>query len=171
MQAWRFVVLRSPEMRAVVAEAAARALEVIEPVYGMSRPAPGDDSHDATLARCLQAAMWAPSGANMQAWRFVVLRSPDMRAVVAEAAARALEVIEPVYGMSRPAPGDDSRRARSDRATYELHDRAGEHASVLFAQQSYPTASDLLVGGSIFPAVQNFLLVARAQGLRGLVEA
>lgn len=120
---------------------------------------------DATLARCLQAAMWAPSGANMQAWRFVVLRSPEMRAVVAEAAARALEVIEPVYGMSRPAPGDDSRRARSDRATYELHDRAGEHASVLFAQQSYPTASDLLVGGSIFPAVQNFLLAARAQGL------
>ena len=32
---------------------------------------------DATLERCLQAAMWAPSGANAQAWRFVVLRSPS----------------------------------------------------------------------------------------------
>ena len=60
---------------------------------------------DATLARCLQAAMWAPSGANAQAWRFVVLRSAEQRAVVAKAAARALEVIEPVYGMSRPADG------------------------------------------------------------------
>jgi len=99
---------------------------------------------DATLARCLEAASWAPSGANAQAWRFVVLRSPEQRAVVAKAAAHALEVIEPVY---------------------ELHDRAGEFTSVLFAQQHYPTASELLLGGSIFPAMQNFLLAARAQGL------
>src|ERR1700759_1042080 len=34
---------------------------------------------DATLARGLQAAMWAPSGANAQAWRFVVLRSAEQR--------------------------------------------------------------------------------------------
>lgn len=118
-----------------------------------------------TLARCLEAATWAPSGANAQAWRFIVLRSPEMRAVVAAAASRALEVIEPVYGMTRPADDDDSRRARSNRATYELHDRAGNHTSVLFAQQRLPAASELLLGGSIFPAMQNFLLAARAQGL------
>jgi nitroreductase len=120
---------------------------------------------DATLTRCLQAATWAPSGANAQEWRFVVLRSPEMRAVVAQAARHALDVIEPVYGMTRPADDDESRRARSNRATYELHDRAGEFTSVLFAQRSFPTASDLLLGGSIFPAMQNFLLAARAQGL------
>jgi nitroreductase len=45
--------------------------------------------------------------------------------------------------MSRPAGDDNSRRARTYRATYELH----------------------LLGGSIFPAMQNFLLAARAQGL------
>lgn len=45
---------------------------------------------DATLMRCLEAATWAPSGANAQAWRFVVLRSPEQRAVVAKAAAHAL---------------------------------------------------------------------------------
>ena len=120
---------------------------------------------DATVARCLEAATWAPSGANAQCWRFVVLRSPEQRAVVARAAAQALTVIEPVYGMSRPDPGDQSRRARTYRATYELHDRAGELTSVLFAQQRFPTASELLLGGSIFPAMQNFLLAARAQGL------
>jgi len=125
-------------------------------------PEPVDD---ATLARCLQAATWAPSGANAQAWRFVVLRSPEARAVVARAAALALEVIEPVYGMTRPDPEDHSRTARTDRATYELHDRAGELTSVLFTQQRFPTASDQLLLGSIFPAVQNFLLAARAQGL------
>ena len=28
------------------------------------------------LTRCLQAATWAPLGANVQGWRFIVLRSP-----------------------------------------------------------------------------------------------
>ncbi len=120
---------------------------------------------DATLWRCLEAATWAPSGANAQAWRFVVLRSASLRAVVAEAAARALEVIEPVYGMSRPDHDDESRRARTNRAIYELHDRAGALTSVLFTQQRFPSASELLLAGSIFPAMQNFLLSARALGL------
>jgi len=120
---------------------------------------------DSDLGRCLEAATWAPNGANVQAWRFVVLRSPEVRAVVAEAARLALEVIEPVYGMTRPAPDDTGRRARNDRATYELHDRAGELTSVLFTTYRYDAASELLLGGSIFPAMQNFLLAARAQGL------
>jgi len=94
-----------------------------------------DPVDDRVLDRCLEAATWAPSGANAQCWRFVVLRSPEVRAVVARAAAQALAVIEPVYGMSRPAAADDGPRARSYRAIYELHDHAGDHASVLFAQQ------------------------------------
>jgi nitroreductase len=122
---------------------------------------------DVTLARCLEAATWAPSGANAQQWRFVVLRSPESRAVVATAAARALEVIEPAYRMTRPAEDDNSRRARTDRATYELHDRAGAYTSVLFLQERFPQASDLLLGGSIFPATavgvpDNWMLAAHA---------
>jgi nitroreductase len=120
---------------------------------------------DVTLARCLQAATWAPSGANAQEWRFIVLKSPEQRAVVADAAAQALKVIEVAYGMTRPAADDTSRRARDNRATYELHDRAGECTSVLFAQKRLRMASDMLLAGSIFPAMQNFLLAARAQGL------
>ena len=120
---------------------------------------------EATLARCLRAATWAPSGANAQFWRFIVLRSPEQRAAVASAAAQALNVIEPVYGMTRPADDDRTRQARNNRALYALHDRAGEFISVLFVQQRLPATSDLLLGGSIFPAMQNFLLAARAQGL------
>jgi nitroreductase len=120
---------------------------------------------DALLARCLQAAAWAPTGANVQERRFIVLRDPRLRQVVARAAAEALKIIESVYGMSRPDPDDRSLRARNNRATYELHDRAGQFTSVLFTQKKFPTASELLLGGSIFPAVQNFLLAARAHGL------
>src|SRR5690606_11496699 len=62
-------------------------------------------------------------------------------------------------------PDDHSRVARSHRATYELHDRAGEHTSVLFTTKRYDSASELLLGGSVYPAMQNFLLAARALGL------
>lgn len=120
---------------------------------------------DATLRRCLDAATWAPNGANAQAWKFVVLRSPEARAAVAEAARQALDVIERVYRMSRPDAADDSRHARNNRATYELHDGAEQRTSVLFLTYRYETASELLLGGSIYPAIQNFLLAARALGL------
>lgn len=125
----------------------------------------GEPVDDDILHRCLQAATWAPSGANAQFWRFVILRSAEQRAVVAEAARRALAVIEPIYGMARPARDDRSARAKSYRAIYDLHDQAGEHISVLFVQQRLPAIEGLLLGGSIFPAMQNFLLAARAQGL------
>lgn len=120
---------------------------------------------EATLRRCLEAATWAPSGGNAQHWRFIVLDSPEMRAVVQRAADEALKIIEPIYGMKRPADDDTSRNARRDRATYELHDRAGQRTSVLFAARHNEFASDFLQGASIFPAVQNFYLAARAQGL------
>ncbi len=120
---------------------------------------------DQTLNRCLEAATWAPNGANAQLWRFIVLSAPEQRAAVAQAAQIALGTIEKIYGMTRPSPDDHSRAARNNRATYELHDRAGEHTSVLFTAYKNEFASDFLQGGSIYPAMQNFYLAARAQGL------
>lgn len=121
---------------------------------------------DATLRKLLEAATRAPNGANAQAWRFIVLRSPEQRAMVGEAARKALhDVIEPVYGMTRPADDDTSRAARNNRATYEIHETAEKRTSVLFCTYNYATASELLLGGSIYPAMENFLLAARALGL------
>ena len=118
-----------------------------------------------TLDRCLEAATWAPNGANAQLWRFIVLDSPEIRAVVAQAASLALEMNENNYGMTRPAEDDHSPAARNNRATYELHERAGDLTSVLFAAFHNDFASDFLQGASIYPATQNFYLAARAQGL------
>jgi nitroreductase len=101
----------------------------------------------------------------VQHWRFIVLDSPEMRAVVQQAADAALKVIEPIYGMSRPDADDTSRHARNNRATYELHDLAGQRTSVLFVAFHNEFSSDFLQGASIFPALQNFNLAARAQGL------
>jgi nitroreductase len=120
---------------------------------------------DETLERCLEAATWAPNGANAQLWRFIVLDGSEQRAAVATSARMALDTIESIYGMSRPADDDQSRAARNNRATYELHDRAGEYTSVLFAAFKNEFASDYLQAGSVYPAMQNFHLAARAQGL------
>ena len=126
------------------------------------RPEPVDD---AVLTRCLEAATWAPNGANAQLWRFIVLDAPEQRAAVAKAAQLALRTIESIYGMSRPADDDNGRAARNNRATYELHDRAGELTSVLFTAYKNEFASEYLQAGSIYPAMENFYLAARAQGL------
>ncbi|MCK0176445.1 nitroreductase [Mycobacterium sp. 852013-51886_SCH5428379] len=130
-----------------------------------------DPVDDETLNRCLQAATWAPNGANAQLWRFIVLDGPEQRAAVAQAAQIALQSIESIYGMTRPAADDDSRAARNNRATYELHDRAGEFTSVLFAAFKNEFSSEFLQGGSIYPAMQNFYLAARAQGLGACITS
>lgn len=124
-----------------------------------------DPVDEQTLQRCLQAATWAPNGANAQLWRFVVIDAPEQRAAVAKAAQMALRSIESIYGMTRPADDDQTRAARNNRATYELHDLAADRVSVLFTAYKTEFASEYLQGGSIYPAMQNFYLAARAQGL------
>ncbi|KUI22501.1 nitroreductase [Mycobacterium sp. GA-1285] len=121
---------------------------------------------DLTLEKCLQAASWAPSGANQQPWRFVVLRSERARALVTAAAHRTWRELQQFYGISLPEDDADDPKSRVLRAMAE-HARVGGSAPglVLFCVRPQAGASELQQGGSIFPAVQNFLLAARAQGL------
>ena len=60
---------------------------------------------DLTLTRCLEAARWAPSGANAQGWRFVVLRSP-------RAAGRRGQGGGPRPGSDRAGLWNDAARRR-----------------------------------------------------------
>ncbi|MCW2622914.1 MAG: nitroreductase [Frankiales bacterium] len=129
-----------------------------------------DPVSDETLTRCLEAATWAPSGGNQQPWRFVVLRSPEVRQALAVGAMRSLAIIEENYGLTRPAPGDDSRQAKMSRALFNLHEGAADvPAAVLFCTRFLPRTPVLLQGANIYPAMQNFLLAARATGLGTLV--
>ena len=69
-------------------------------------------------------------------------------------------------GLSAPEGGANDPKSRVLRAMAE-HMRVGGAAPalVLFCVQPQAGASELHQGGSVFPAVQNFLLAARAQGL------
>lgn len=118
------------------------------------------------LQRCLQAASWAPSGGNQQPWRFVVLQSPQLRDLVTAAAQHTWTVMKDFYRL--PEVPDDAQDPKSRTLrTMAEHMRVGGHAPalVLFCVQPQRGTTELQQGGSIFPAVQNFLLAARAQGL------
>lgn len=121
---------------------------------------------DETLQRCLLAATWAPSGGNQQPWRFVVLRSDEARAVITAAAHQTWDAMKDFYTLPAPEVDADDPKSRVLRAMAEHMSVGGDApALVLFCVQPQAGASKLQQGGSIFPAVQNFLLAARAQGL------
>jgi nitroreductase len=125
-----------------------------------------DPVPDDVIEKCLISATWAPSGGNQQPWRFVVLRSPEARAAISDGARRTWEVMTKFYQFEMPPEHAVDRKSRVLRAMWEhMHVGGDAPVCVLFCVQPQRGASDLQQGGSIFPAVQNFLLAARAQGL------
>lgn len=125
---------------------------------------------DEVLAECIEAATWAPSGSNRQGWRFVVVRSPEARALLGPAYRRSWEAMASGYGMAEPDTGEDSPRARAARTMRHFVDHFEEvPAYVLFCVEGRDRAPQLTDGASIYPAMQNFLLAARAKGLGAVV--
>ena len=127
------------------------------------RDEPVDDD---VLRKCLEAATWAPSGSNRQSWRFVVLRSPEVRAVLGPAYRQGWADMAGGYGVERIDPDDNSRRARMGRTMQHFVENFEKvPAYVLFCVEARERRLVLADGASIYPALQNFLLAARAQGL------
>ncbi|MDV3134602.1 nitroreductase family protein [Mycobacterium sp. 29Ha] len=121
---------------------------------------------DDVLEKCLLAASWAPSGGNGQPWRFVVIRSPELRGVITAAARRTWEVMKEFYRLPPVAEDADDPKSRVLRAMAEhMEVGGGAPELVLFCVQPQRGTTEMQQAGSIFPAVQNFLLAARAQGL------
>jgi nitroreductase len=121
---------------------------------------------DEVLEKCLLAASWAPSGGNGQPWRFVVLQSSELRELITSAAQQTWEVMKDFYRIREIDDGANDPKSRTLRTMAE-HMKVGGAAPglVLFCVQPQRGTTELQQAGSIFPAVQNFLLAARAQGL------
>lgn len=131
---------------------------------------------DEEIERCLTAAVQAPSGGNVQPWQFVVITDPEQRARVASVLQRATTRYMDAIDAARPKSDDEAAErswARGAALTRHLADILPDLTMVLFVLTPYPNilADDegpIEIGGleaSIFPAVQNFLLAARDQGL------
>lgn len=118
------------------------------------------------LDKVLEAGTWAANGGNMQNWRFLVIRDPAIKQAVAAYYQRAWhEIVAPRYRSGGPAPGTTPERfARMLAAAEYLADHFAE-APVWIVPCMTGAAPRRTTGASIYPAVQNMLLAARALGL------
>ncbi len=136
------------------------------------RPDPVDDE---VVLKCIELALKGPVGGNVQSWEFVVVKDADIRAKLARRYRQAWSVYYPVLGR-RLAERDESI-AKTVRAVQWQVDHFTEIPVLVVACLNYgpregrvpfvpmPHAAASGYYGSIYPAVQNLLLAARAMGL------
>jgi nitroreductase len=121
-------------------------------------PIPDDD-----LWALLETAIMAPSGGNQQPWNFIVVRDAEKKRKIG---AWYLEAWERSYGPARQAMLADPARARTFNSADHLARHLAEAPVLVIAtiRKGLADAGPLL-GASIYPAVQNLMLAARALGL------
>ena len=132
-----------------------------------------DPIPDDLLRSVLEAATWAPSGSNTQSWRLLVVRDPEQRRQIGEIYRKGFFEF---YPAERLASETDPSRQRMMTGAVYLAEHLGTEPPVLvmFCQNAPAAGSNSpssvcpwTRGSSIYLAVQNLLLAARASGLGG----
>ncbi len=136
--------------------------EAIGTLRAMRRLKP-DPVSDEELWTILDAAIKAPSGGNRQPWNFVVIRDQETKAKIAE---YYLDAWNGSYGRLRDSAQADPAAARTYRSADHLaHHLADTPVLILVTVHRSGIAPMSPAGASIYPAVQNLMLAARALGL------
>lgn len=123
------------------------------------------DVDPAVVTDCLRIALHAPTGANRQHWRWIVLTDPPVRAKVAEIYRAAF------YERNRPAlagPADTATARMLSGARYladNLHLVPVLVIACLDIGCDLPDGNQAGVWGSLLPAAWSYALAARARGL------
>jgi nitroreductase len=140
--------------------------EIMENCRAMRRLKP-DPVPDDLIAKILRAATSAPSGGNTQKWKFLVLKDAKIKKDVQVWYKKAFdEWIGPRYLTSQPPPGVTKERYLKQHAAVEyLTDHFHEAPVWIVACLEDGATPNRMAGASIYPAVQNMLLAARAVGL------
>ncbi len=142
------------------------ALEALYTTRAMRRVTAEPIPHD-VQARILDAAIRAPSGGNTQNWRFLLVDDADVRARIGPLYRDSIEQLwKTVYAdriAAAEADPDDPesvQMGKVQRSAQHLADHFEQVPLFLFGfVQHDPT------GGSIYPAVWNAMLAARAEGV------
>ncbi len=139
--------------------------EIMRSTRSMRRLKP-DPVPDALIEKILEAGTCAPSGGNMQRWRFLVVKDAAVKATIGAYYRRAWnETVGPRYRAGEPAPGTSRERfRRMIDAAQHLADHIHE-APVWIVPCMGGANPTRTSGSSVYPAVQNMLLAARALGL------
>jgi nitroreductase len=140
--------------------------EIIETTRSMRRLKP-DPVPDELISKILQAGTCAANGGNTQRWRFLVIKDRKIKEAVQVWYKHAFdEVVGPRYLTSEPPPGVTKERyLRQHAATSYLTDHFHEAPVWIVACLADGPNPNRAAGASIYPAVQNMLLAARALGL------
>ena len=139
--------------------------EVIGTQRAMRRLKP-DPVPEAYIKKIIWAATRAPSGGNRQGWRWLVVTDPASKKQIQEWYNELWsEATASGYGASAGLPEDErlSNERVMKSATY-LAEHMHEVPVLIFAC-SLTGGGDIVSGSSIYPAVQNLMLAARALGL------
>lgn len=136
--------------------------EVVRTQRAMRRLKPDQVSED-DLWTILETAVMAPSGGNRQPWNFIVVREAEKKRRIGE---WYLEAWERTYGPAREAMTADPAQAR----TFASADHLARHMAdvpvlIIATIRKDQFAIGPTLGASIYPAVQNLMLAARALGL------
>ncbi len=141
--------------------------ETMQTMRAMRRLKP-DPVPDELIRKILAAGVCAPNGANLQTWRFLVVKDPAIKQQVQVFYKRAFdEVMGPQYRTAAPPPGVTKEAYLRQMAAVEyLTDHFHEAPVWIVACLDHGTGTpNRGSGASIYPAVQNMLLTARALGL------
>jgi len=127
-----------------------------------------DPVPDEALWQMIDAAIRAPSGGNTQPWAFLVVRDDARRKVLADAVRGVSGNLEAGLAEAEKLPTESARRMRRASVAFR-HDVASAPVIIIpcLVNPSSPSKdiNSIWAGSSIYGAVQNLMLAARAQGL------
>lgn len=124
-----------------------------------------DPVSDEDLWKILHTATMAPSGGNQQPWNFIVVRDGEKKRKIG---VWYLDAWTKAYGPARETMQADPQMKKVFNSADYLANHIAEAPVLIFAtiRRDMPTSGpSLLLGASIYPAVQNLMLAARAIGL------
>lgn len=126
-----------------------------------------DPVDDALVLRLLELAQRAPTGSNAQNWEFVVVKD---RAVKERLGRFNRQAVRLYGGLGRVVKRNDAAMMRTLDAVFHQAEHFADVPVVVVAclrgpRLPWPPLAQTSYYGSIYPAVQNLLLAARAAGL------
>jgi len=122
----------------------------------------------AVIRRILDAAICAPSGGNRQGWAFIVVQDASLRGKIGALYRESFMLLlehAPAYKAATTAPAGSPDRKMIDSALYLADHMAAAPVLLLACIGTDGARPGLTSGASIYPAVQNILLAARALGI------
>jgi nitroreductase len=143
--------------------------EALHNMRAMRRLRP-DPVPDELIKKIISAGLGAPSGGDVQHWRFIVVKDAEIKKQIQLRYKKALDQVLPRYQSNPPPPGKtEEQKQRMLKAVVYLTEHFHEAPVLIVGCLVGDFASSIglakMSGASIYPAVQNMLLAARGLGL------